>query len=208
VDNKGDPYTAQMMEGLIRNIEANSRADLSYDGAVDHAGYCGRGYWKVTTEYQDDGFDQDIVIARGRPVLDRGRPRYAPCPTRAIASSPSRWRRCGHQYEAKTGYKPTSFKDAQRRFLGRTPDWCDEKMIVIANYWRVTETSKRIYRMSDGQIVEDHKEYIKQAEEGIKRLLAMPQDPMGPPPQIPQIPTVENERELVTPRSSGSASMA
>jgi hypothetical protein len=199
VDGKGDPYTAQIMEGLIRNIEANSRADLSYDGATDHAGYCGRGYWKVTTEYQDEGFDQDIVIA---PVADAFSIVDDPdCSMpdksdRKFAFEVEKVARA--EYEAKTGYKASSFKDAQEVLGEDVSDWCDEKMIVIANYWRVTETSKRIYRMSDGQIVEDHKEYIKQAEEGIARLLAMPQDPMGPPPQIPQVPTVENERELVT----------
>src|SRR3954471_18878991 len=39
VDGQGHVYTAQIYEALIRNIEANSRADLSYDGATDLAGF-------------------------------------------------------------------------------------------------------------------------------------------------------------------------
>jgi len=42
-DSAADPETAEVMSGLIRNIEAASHADIAYDTAVEHAVTSGRG---------------------------------------------------------------------------------------------------------------------------------------------------------------------
>ena len=43
-DSKADPATAQIMNGLIRNIEYASNADVAYDTAAEFAVCCGFGY--------------------------------------------------------------------------------------------------------------------------------------------------------------------
>lgn len=65
VDDAADPATAEVMSDLIRDIEAQSNADIAYDTAVDFAVSCGFGYFRVNTAYTDDDtFAQDIRIAR------------------------------------------------------------------------------------------------------------------------------------------------
>jgi hypothetical protein len=200
VDGQGDPYTAQIMEGLIRNIEANSRADLSYDGATDLAGYCGRGYWKVTTEYQDDGFDQDIVI---QPVPDPFS--IVDDPDCAMPDKSDRKfafeveKVPREEYEARYGYKPADFKQGNEALGTHAAEWQDEATITVANYWRVVEETEKIYRMSDGQTVKDADAYIAQFEAATAAALAqmpppVPGMPMPPPPPPP--PFVKQERDI------------
>ena len=66
VDDYSDPETAEILNGLIRNIEVSSNADVAFDTALTHAvagGY--PGYIRINTQYADDeSFDQDIVIER------------------------------------------------------------------------------------------------------------------------------------------------
>ena len=65
VDSKADPETAEVMTGLIRNIEVQSDADQAYDTAFDSAVGCGLGVFRVITEYEDDeSFDQVLELAR------------------------------------------------------------------------------------------------------------------------------------------------
>jgi len=59
----GDVKTAEIIGGLIRNIEVTSNADVAYDTAVEHAVTGGFGYIRVNLDYaRDDSFDKDIVI--------------------------------------------------------------------------------------------------------------------------------------------------
>src|SRR6185369_16367481 len=65
VDSKGDVMTARVFDGLIRNIEQISNADVAYDTAIDFAVSCGVGYWRLQVDYaHDDTFDKDILIQR------------------------------------------------------------------------------------------------------------------------------------------------
>lgn len=65
VDSLADPTTADIFNGLIRQIEQSSDAEVAYDTALDFAVTGGFGYFKINTRYAtDDTFDQDIVIER------------------------------------------------------------------------------------------------------------------------------------------------
>lgn len=55
--------SAQVYEGLVRDIEYKSTAQAIYDEAVDSQVEGGIGYWRVNTIYtDDDSFDQEIRI--------------------------------------------------------------------------------------------------------------------------------------------------
>jgi hypothetical protein len=70
VDSGADRKTAEILNGIIRHIEANSSADTAYDTAAEHAVDAGLGYWRVITDYaSDDSFDQDIFIRRVKNPL-------------------------------------------------------------------------------------------------------------------------------------------
>lgn len=65
VDDAADVETAKIYDGLIRNIETISRADIAYDTAIDFAASAGFGYIRVETDYShSDTFNQDILIKR------------------------------------------------------------------------------------------------------------------------------------------------
>ena len=63
VDNASDRDTAEVFEGLIRRIEANSDADVAYFQAADDAATMGRGYWRVHVDWKDEqSYEQEITI--------------------------------------------------------------------------------------------------------------------------------------------------
>ena len=65
-DDKADPETAKILKGLIRNIEDQSSADISYMTAGGNAVDIGLGYFRITNEYvSDESFDQELFI---RPI--------------------------------------------------------------------------------------------------------------------------------------------
>lgn len=71
VDDGADKETAEIFNGVIRHIEANSSADTAYDTAAEFAVDAGLGYWRVTTDYADENsFDQEIYIKAIRNPLN------------------------------------------------------------------------------------------------------------------------------------------
>lgn len=68
VDEDADVDTAEIYQGIIRNIERQSAADKAYTSASINAIGAGIGWIRVRTDYADaDSFDQEIYIDR---VLD------------------------------------------------------------------------------------------------------------------------------------------
>jgi hypothetical protein len=65
VDDQADPQTAEVIQGLIRHIEQQSKADSVRSYAGFYAVVAGRGYYRILTEYTDPfSFDQEIYIRR------------------------------------------------------------------------------------------------------------------------------------------------
>lgn len=63
VDSGSDKKTAEILAGLIRNIQTSSNADDAHDVAAEHCIYGGEGYWRVVTEYESESsFNQVIKI--------------------------------------------------------------------------------------------------------------------------------------------------
>lgn len=67
LNEDADDDTAEVIQGLYRHIERDSRASQARSSAFQRAVWCGRGYWRVNCEWDDEGgfpFDQKIVIKR------------------------------------------------------------------------------------------------------------------------------------------------
>jgi hypothetical protein len=66
VNPKGDGASqknADKIKGLYRNIEVESRANMARMSCFTRALKCGRGYYRILTDYANDGDDQqDIII--------------------------------------------------------------------------------------------------------------------------------------------------
>lgn len=88
VDSNSDIRTAEVLQGVIRNIEYSSNADAAYASGGQSAAITGLGYWDVRAEFEDErSFQQRLVIARiPNPlsvVMDPG--------TKELAGDDARW---------------------------------------------------------------------------------------------------------------------
>lgn len=155
-DEDGDEDTAEIYEGIIRNIEAVSHAERAYDGAFNYSCAGGYGAWRITTDYKDDDdFEQDLFV---KPIAN---PFAAYCDPDAkefdrrdaeywfIKDSMSR-----HKFEQK--YPDADIAD----FFGDGLDtemlcWVEGQNVVIAEYWYKVPTKKTIVQLSDGRVVSE-----------------------------------------------------
>lgn len=164
-DNNADPETAEIMSGLIRNIEVASGADIAYDTAVDGAVSGGFGYFRINTAYtSDDTFDQDIVIERVKDPFS-----VYPDPDSEAADG-SDWNCC---FVVKSLHKDVfaeKYKDAEavdweaQGYTDLSAPWFDDDHVMVAEYWHREEVAGQIVALSDGTVVKVS-EYEERAEE-------------------------------------------
>jgi hypothetical protein len=62
VDDKGDKETAKVLNDIVTDIEYQSNCDKIYNLAGKHAVSGGFGYWRIKSEFTDEGFDQELKI--------------------------------------------------------------------------------------------------------------------------------------------------
>lgn len=152
VDSKADVRTAKIIDGLIRNIEANSRADLAYDKAIEDACSMNVGYVRVDVDYAYDSFDMDIKIERiDNPLTIYGDP-YNPCP------DGSKW-----------NYAFVSEMLPEEEFVRKYPKaekvnfdeigensqlWYEDKSVRIAEFWEREEIDSELLLLNNGEIID------------------------------------------------------
>ena len=168
-DDKADPKTAGVINGLIRNIEYTSNADVAYDTGLDFGASCGFGYWKVGLEYAcDDTFDLDIEI---QPIHN---PFSVYGDWACVGADSADWNRAfvvdtmeEDEFEAK--YKGKEKVDWDGDQYQKMPsEWMEGEKIIVAEYWRRTEVPRTILLLSDGRTVS--KEWFDQPVEDIEAI--------------------------------------
>src|SRR4051812_31492607 len=152
-DSGADRRVAEIYDGLIRNIEAASDADVAYDTAIEHAVGQGFGFWRINTRYTcDDAFDQDIVVERvSNPFTVYGDPR-------STAADSSDWNVAfvitTMRREAFERDYPEAEKTNWEFDFADCPEWLDGEDVVLAEYWTREKVSREIVALSDGSVVE------------------------------------------------------
>ena len=64
-DSGADKRVAEIFDGLIRNIETASDADVATDTAIEHAVGQGFGFWRYNLVHtSDDAFEKEIIVER------------------------------------------------------------------------------------------------------------------------------------------------
>ena len=156
IDDKADPDTAEVLNGIIRNIEQVSKADLAYDTALDCCASGGFGYFRIGMEYADDDtFDMDITIDRIINPLT-----IYPDPKSMCADS-SDWDCCFVTEMMPREEFEANYPDAQpiNWSAGHSSrddsSWFDKDQIRIAEYWYREETSSTIHLMASGDVIYD-----------------------------------------------------
>lgn len=154
VDSFADPKTADIINGVIRNIESQSNADVSYDTAIDFAASMGFGYFRIKTDYaHDDTFDLDLMIERvANPFTIYGDP-YSQ------SADASDWRFAfvteliPHE-EFKRRYKGADEIDWDSTRDSKLLLWYSDKSVRVAEYWEREEVKRPIVQLSSGLVLE------------------------------------------------------
>jgi hypothetical protein len=155
VDDNADVETAEIINGIIRNIEYNSDADVAYDTGVECAVGGGFGYWMVDIDYAfDDTFDLDILIKRiANPLSVYGDPA-------STAADSSDWNTAFYidrvrKSEFKKLYPEAEMVDWEFDFQDVPNSWHDDEYVMVADYWKRTEVDKKILLLSDDTVLEE-----------------------------------------------------
>jgi len=167
---------ARTFEGIIRNIEATSRAANAYDTAFHEVVNGGYGGWRVVTEFGDDSFDQDIFIKTTKGAVST---LWFDTAAQEYDKRDSNW--CfktvdmsREEREGKFKDKPLSEwpKDTQslRNNGAGCNIWQKENTFLVAEYWIKTPIKKVIVLLSDGRVIdfdEDGKALDELAAKGV-----------------------------------------
>jgi len=154
-DDSADTQTAEIINGIIRNIENSSNSEVAYDTALDFAASCGIGYLRVDIQYShDDSFDLDIFIERiSNPFTI-----YADY--NATSADSSDWNIAfvvdaieEKEYKKRYGDKAKVSFDSDA-YIGMPDEWRDGDKVIVAEYWVRKETEKEIAKLSDGRVVD------------------------------------------------------
>lgn len=149
---KASKKTAEMLQGLYRNIEQESRANIARGWAYSRAIKCGRGAYRIRTDYANDGdFDQDIIIER---ILNQASVYLDPSAQQPDWSD-GQWALIVSDMPLSTfkrefpGSKVSSMNESELTALGNeVPGWCSfdgvARTVRVAEYFYVEPTTRTI----------------------------------------------------------------
>ena len=153
VDSITDVDTAEVINGLVRNIMASNDVKSAMDTALEYAVISGLGYFRILTDWcNPESMDQDILIERIADPLKV----YFPIPLIKKADwsdAPYAFYRTSmskDQFKVKYGEKAAD-EIANWDAQGATDlDWTLEDTVWLAEYYNVEETAKTLYLLDDG----------------------------------------------------------
>ncbi|TAA51047.1 portal protein [Shinella sp. JR1-6] len=160
VDSGADVETADVINGLIRNIEYTSKADVAYDTAIEGSVSGGFAYWRVSLDYAyDDSFDMDLGIKR---ISNQFSVYGDPDSTEADSSD---WNVAFvvdriTRDEFKRRYKGKQNVDGDQVDVDFDSDawsqdttWTEDDTVLIAEWWQREEVEREIHQLSNGTVV-------------------------------------------------------
>lgn len=167
-DSGADPETAEVINGLIRNIEYTSNADTAYDTAMECAVSGGFGYWRIGLDYAyEDSFDMDLSIERiANPLSVYGDP-YS------TAADSSDWMdafvvdlMAKDQFEAKHG-KGKTISDWDDASWGEE-GWRVGNDVTVAEWWHREQAEIKVQQfinVQNGEVQTYTEDTIKASED-------------------------------------------
>jgi hypothetical protein len=168
---EADEDVAELLQGIYRRIERDSQAQLARSWAFDRAVKCGRGAYRINTEYDDEGghaFDQRIAIAG---ILNQDSVYFDPAAQKPDLSDA--------RYAFVTSWVPVSefkrlYPDAE---IGSTealsfgdviqeaPEWVrgdgDKQAVLVAEYWYKEVKEETLYLLNSGEVVSELPKGVK-----------------------------------------------
>jgi Phage P22-like portal protein len=164
-DDNADPETAEVINGIIRNIEYTSNADVAYDTSLECAVSGGFGYFTIDTEYAcDDAFDLDLKINTVvNPLTIYGDPYSTACDSADWNDAFQTEMLSRKAFERRfKGADPIDWDDYDRLESGWATGRGDEQEVRVAKWWRREKVARKIVKMSDGQVLseEDVRQFL------------------------------------------------
>ena len=155
VDDYGDAETAETIQGIIRHIERQSKADSVRSYAAFYQIVCGRGYYRIVSKYADPlSFDQELYIERIQNPLTVyvdptcQQPDYSDAKYAFIVNDLTRdvFKAMYPQAEASSAEEFRSVGDAER-------DWASHDKIRVAEYFTRDIEPQQIALLPDGSVL-------------------------------------------------------
>lgn len=152
VDDKADPETAEVLQGMIRHIEYSSNADIAYDTAVNSAAAIGEGYFRIVTEYESEqSFHQVARFKRIRNALSVYFDPFSIEPDGSDARfafvtdlmPKEEFKRLYPKATVTDGVAIQGIGDAARH-------WFRDSGVVVAEYYRIEEEAATLCLLGDG----------------------------------------------------------
>ena len=164
MNSQSDQKIAEVIQGLIRHIEANSNADNAYDTAADYAVRMGWGYIRIRTDYvREDSFEQEIYID---PVDNPFTVYYD---INSILPDGSDAEKClittmVSKKDFSNMYPDADLMSFSQRGTGDSQsEWITKEDIRLAEYFYTVRTKEKLLLLSDGSSIFESD--FKKAEE-------------------------------------------
>ena len=150
-DDHADVETAEIFQGVIRNIESQSNAGIAYETAAMQMVDNGLGYFRIIPQYvTDDAWEQELVFKR---VPDFNAVVFDPN-SKEPDGSDARWAGIMEEIpkddfdelypEESKGWSASGIADN---------DWTNKKVVRIFEYFEKKETPEEINLLADGRVL-------------------------------------------------------
>ena len=143
-DDKADPSLAQIYMGLVRTIEDENKAQTVYEDAVTSSAICGRGAFRLFTEYEHEmSFDQ---VIRMKPIPEALSVYFDPASKEYDRSDGefcfvTDWI-SDEEFERRYGDGASEFNDVG---IGDESSWTSDGQKRVAEYWLKEHKQKEIW---------------------------------------------------------------
>lgn len=153
VGNGADEEGAELYQGMIRQIENGSNADIAYDTAVNSAAAIGFGFWRLITDYESPtSFNQVIKYQRIRDAL---KVYFDPA---SVEGDGSDAKECAivsdmpraefdRTYPGKLGECRTAIAALGNQIQ---PGWMTDSMVRVVEYYWFEYKAATLYLLGDG----------------------------------------------------------
>lgn len=154
VDDKSDTQVAEILSGLIRDIESRSSTGQPYITAGTHAAQCGIGWFRIITDYaEEDSFDQEV---RMEPIRNMFSVVCDPDAVKATKQD-ANWiivvaEMEREAFKAKYPKAKVDGFDEDEPLSEYDQGWYTDEKIRIAEYWVKEPYTYTIGRLPDGEI--------------------------------------------------------
>jgi hypothetical protein len=156
VDDDADPIVADILSGVIRNIEYQSKAEAIYDYSLEQSAGSGTSYFLLATQYaNNDSFDQEAKIKRIKNSFSV----YLDPDAQEIDKSDANWGFVIEDFsraEFKRRY-PDAEDEGQDWLKGvgeEYSDWFTLDKVRVADYYKKVYSKRTIVLLSDGTVID------------------------------------------------------